>query len=733
MKILLRIPVFIGKRLLGFFRWYIGLYRERRWWTRVFLVFISLIVSFFLFLGAIDLNLFWLFGHTPGFSEIRNPETPMASELYSSDGQLIGRYFSENRTPVKYEDVNPLFWKALIDTEDERFYSHYGVDLIGVLGAVKDAVINHRHRGASTLTQQLAKNMFHMRNNNNDGVLNSVPGLGMLIVKSKEWIIASKLEYSYSKEELLALYANTVDFGSNAYGIKTAAYTYFNTTPANLKAEQIAMLVGMLKATTTYNPKTNPENALKRRNQVLMNMREHGDLSAEECDSLINLPITLCPRTISNHDGKALYFREAVAEELSEWCRINGYDLYTSGLKIYTTLDLNLQQYAEEATATHMAALQRDFENDWQGNYPWMNGDRENHDSLLHCGFIAMEPQTGHVKAYVGDTDFSRSQYDNIRAQHQPGSTFKLFVYAEAMKQGLSPCDKRRDEYISITTWDDQKKQETTWAPNNANGKFSGDSIALKSAFARSINSIAVRLGEELGTKNIIATAQRMGIRSALENVPSLPLGSSEVNLLEMVNSYCTVADNGVHHDPMLVLRIEDRNGEVIYDATVTADTAMEPVPSFLMQQMLMSGVEDQFGTSHALNRYVGNISDTDFGGKTGTTNNNTDAWFIGVSPRLVVGTWVGGKNGNVHFRNSAVGQGSRAALPLCGLFLQSVMNNPAYNSYHGRFTPPADADIPLYLYTCDGYTETPTEQQDSTSVNNQPRNDEVEILLDEI
>ncbi len=352
--------------LRNFWPWYKGLYKGRAWYTKTLIGVVSCIVAFFVYLGMVDMNFLWLFGKSPGyFSGIMAPQTSEASEIYSADGKLIGKYFNENRTPVKYEEVNPVFFRALIDTEDERFYKHFGIDPIGLFGAIKDAVLHHDGRGASTITQQLAKNMFRVRSQYSTGILGKVPGLKMLIIKSKEWIIATKLETVYSKKEIITMYANTVDFGNNSYGIKTAAKTYFNTTPLNLTTEQAAVLVGMLKATSYYNPKTNPEHSLARRNTVLTNMYKHGDLRREACDSLKEIPIKLDFKVEENYDGQAKYFREAIANYLKDWCEENGYDLYSSGLKIYTTIDTRMQKYAEDAARKQMRQVQQNFNNHW--------------------------------------------------------------------------------------------------------------------------------------------------------------------------------------------------------------------------------------------------------------------------------------------------------------------------------------------------------------------------------
>lgn len=789
MKKVKPILIWCQKKVRAFFTWYRNLYRGRKWYTKTLIGIASCIVAFFLYLGAVDINFLWLFGKSPGFSAIKEAVTSEASEIYSDDGVLIGKYFNENRTPVEYEDVNPAFWKALIDTEDERFYKHHGIDYTGLVGAVKDAVLHHDARGASTITQQLAKNMFRMRTNYSTGLLGKLPGVRMLIVKSKEWIIATKLEMTHSKKEILTMYANTVDFGSNAFGIKTAAKTYFNCSPKELTAEQAAVLVGMLKATTYYNPIANPKNSLRRRNIVLSNMVRHGDLTRAEYDSISQIDIELKYSVESNYDGTALYFREAVADELRKWCNDNDYDLYTSGLKIYTTIDSRMQKYAEEAAIKQMKQVQRNFNNHWGNQEPWQDERHNvipgfiegiakrqpvykyllarfpnNPDSIeyylnrphkvklfdyeqgtieremstmdsirymvhfMHCSFVAMEPQTGAVKAWVGDIDFKSWKYDKVTAMRQPGSTFKLFVYTEAMNQGLTPCDKRRDEYFSMKVFDKAQNKEVTWAPTNANGYFTGDSIPLKAAFARSINSVAVRLGQEMGITRIAETAHKMGIESPLDETPSLALGSSDINLLELANAYSTVANDGKYVKRVLVTRIVDRNGKEVYKAPLNEEQVIPYKSAFLMQQMLMGGTREPGGTSMSLNGYVGNFRDTDWGGKTGTSNNHSDAWFMGVSPKLVVGAWVGGEYRCIHFRTGALGQGSRTALPICGYFLQSVLGDPAFAKYRTKFGKPKDDDITSAMYNCQSYYM--REKNDST--NTDSIHVEEEIVLDE-
>ena len=755
--------------------WYKNLYQGRSWYVKGGVGFASLIIAFIFYLIMVDVNFLWLFGKSPSLRAIMHPKTIQASELYSADGVMIGKYFSENRTPVAYEEINPVFWKALIDTEDERFYHHFGIDFQGVFAAAKDFVVHHDARGASTITQQLVKNMFRVRTEYSTGLLGNIPGVKMLIMKSKEWITAVKIEMFFDKKDILTMYANTVDFGSNAYGIKTAAKTYFGTTPKELTPEQAAILVGLLKATTYYNPRTNPDNSFKRRNVVLDNMRRHKDLTREAYDTLSKKPIQLDYSVENNYDGQAQYFREAVADELHDWCKDNDIDLYRDGLKIYTTIDTRMQKYAEQAAKRQMRIIQRNFNNHWSGQNPWQderhqeipnfiedlakklpyykylsqrydnNTDSINYylnlphpvklfdydegiieknistlDSIrymehfMHCGFVAMEPETGHVKAWVGDLDFRTWKYDKVKSMRQPGSTFKLFVYAEAMNQGITPCDTREDSYFSMKVFDSKKNEEVLWAPTNANGRFSGANVTLKQAFAMSINSIAVKLGQECGIPNIVKTAHDMGIKSKLDATPALALGSSDVNLLELVNAYCTPVNDGKTHNPVLVTRIVDRDGKEIYTAPEEEKQVLTYKSAFLLQQLLQGGMQ---GTSSALGRWTNQFArDTDFGGKTGTSNNHSDAWFVGVSPHLVVGAWVGGEYRCIHFRTGALGQGSKTALPICGDFLEQVLGDPAFKMYRAKFDKPHDTDITMQMYSCGGYFKEPADSDSIAS-----------------
>lgn len=759
-------------------------YRQGPWWRRLIVYLITLVLAFILLLLAVDNNFLYLFGKSPTYQRISHPVSNEASEIYSADSVLIGRFFSENRTPVRYEDISPIAIRTLVATEDERFYSHHGIDFTGLLSTAKDIATGHA-RGGSTITQQLAKNLFRVRTQYSTGLLGNIPGLKLIIMKLKEWIVAVKLEYAFTKEEILTMYFNTVDFGSNSFGIKTAARTYFATEPSRLNYEQSATLIGLLKATSLYNPRLNPKNALARRNVVLQTLFNHGGIIIDgqlathaQLDSIMALPIN-CKAHIeeSSYDGEAQYFRVGLQDyidNLSDLGYIRGMgssrlDLYADGLKIYTTIDMRLQRYAERAVQTQMRILQERFDEHWGNQNPWQDEyhreipgfiedlakrtarykdlarrfpdqqdsidyylnlphptrlfsydgpitlDISTLDSIrymvrfLHTGFLAMEPRTRRVRAWVGDIDFDFWKYDKVTAMRQPGSTFKLFVYTEAMAHGMTPCSQRVDQWTSYgdTTKTGEPKQ---WVPRNANGRFSGASMPLKTAFAQSINSIAAKLGTEVGIHNVAQTAYRMGITSKLEETPALSLGASDVSLLDLVNSYCTVMADGKYNIPLLIERIIDREGHVIYDATLDETRAISYRTAYLMQMMLRGNMYIPGGTAGALWQYINPVAkSTEFGGKTGTSNNYSDAWFIGVSPNIVAGAWVGGEYRSIHFRTSALGQGSRTALPIVGRFFGTALADKRFKHLRSRFLPPTEQLNPD-TWECAASYEVPAE-----------------------
>ena len=744
--------------------WYVSQYKGR-WYQRFVTPIASFFVLFFLYLGAVDVNFLGLFGVSPTMEVIQNPITNEASYIYSADSVLMGKFFNENRSPVKFEDISPYVVDALISTEDERFYLHHGIDYQGLFAAFKD-IARGNPRGASTITQQLVKNLFKIRSQYSTGLLGKVPGLRILIMKSKEWITAIKIENMYSKEDILTLYLNTVDFGTNAYGIKTAAKTYFKTTPQNLTAEQAAVLVGLLKATTTYNPKVHPDKSFERRNVVLNNMFTHDKLTRHELDSLTQIPINLNYNVEKTYDGEAQYFREAIKDYLEDWCEENHIDLYSDGLNIYTTIDTRMQRYAEQAVQKQMRVIQQRFNQHWGTKSPWrdergqeipnfiediakrteyykilsekFDGDADSIDyymnqphlvkvfdynnpkhltememstmdsirymvKFMHCGFVAMEPQTSYVRAWVGDIDFNSWKYDKVKAMRQPGSTFKLFVYASAFEgnDDITPTSYYRDEPISIQVPDAQNPGKTkTWTPHNSSGHCTGVMMPLKSAFAQSINTIAVKLGQETGIDNVVSIAHKMGIESKLDPTPALALCSSDVNLLELVDGYCTAMNDGKQRRPILVTKVIDRDGTVVYDCDRDEPAAQQAIrykTAFYLQRILYAGMHEPGGTSQAVWESV-HCYDTELGGKTGTSSNHSDAWFVGCAPGLVGGAWVGGEYRCIHFRTGALGQGSRTALPVFGYFIDKVLADKNFPQYHGKY-PSAKEDIPRNTY----------------------------------
>lgn len=746
----------IGRGFRSFWRWYKSIYVGRPWYVKMCSAFASLVVFLLVYSFMVFFNVLWLFGKSPSISSIMNPKTSNASYVYSADGQLLCKFFDENRSPVKYEEVSPMFFQALIDTEDERFESHHGVDFRGMGGALKDFVVHRRARGASTITQQLVKNMFKVRTEYSTGLLGKIPGVGIVIMKTKEILLAFAIEMKFSKNEIITMYANTVDFGNSAYGIKTAARTYYNTTPDSLTVDQSATLVGLLKATSSYNPKKNPKRSMERRNVVLYNMVLHGHLDNAAYQRMKEEPTPLHFTVENATTGRAQYFRNAIDgdEQLKQWREEHGVNFYTDGLKIYTTIDTRMQQYAEEAVLEKMYDIQQRFNSRWGDDPCWVdeNGDEvpgfvesvakktpyykvleskyPNHpDSIrhymntkremrmfkyekkdgkvvassqmmnitpmdsvaymlhfMHAGLVAMDPRNGFVKAWVGDIDYKTWQYDKVTSSRQSGSTFKLFVYAAAMQQGLTPCDTELDEVFHWNVYNEDKGQMEDYSPHNANGHCTGGQMSFREAFARSINIVAVRVGKRVGFENVRATAETMGIKSPLrpdnanEDKPAMCLGSMDVNLLEMTNGYCTVANYGKHIDPVLVTRIvrtnPDGTEETIYDymEEVTANEAISARAAYFMQKLLGAGVHDGGGTSQGLSDYVDEyMKTTDFGGKTGTSNNYSDAWFMGTTPNLVCGVWVGGEYRCIHFTSGSQGQGSRTALPICGRFFEKV------------------------------------------------------------
>ncbi|MFC0262344.1 penicillin-binding protein 1A [Fontibacter flavus] len=718
----------------------------------IWLVFAAGIIGFTLFVWAVSVNFLGLFGELPDFKELENPKSEVASELYSADGVLLGNYFRENRSPVTYNELAPNLVNALIATEDVRFDDHSGIDLQS-MGRVlfKSLILRQSAGGGSTLSQQTAKNLFKTRNLESQGVLSRVPGLKMLIIKTKEWIVATKLEKAYTKNEILTLYLNTSEFGSNAYGIKTAAKTFFNKAPNELAVQESAVLVGLFKAPTYYSPVFNPENSLRRRNTVLAQMEKYGYMTKAEKDSITALPIELDYKVENQNQGLATYFRELIKAELIKWTKENlkadgtPYDLFGDGLKIYTTIDSRMQRYAEEAVDEHMRELQKKFENEMGNRDPWIdeNGrvipnfletqikrteayrnlvrrygaesDSVNiklnekkrmrifswtkgeidtvmstMDSLRHykkhlqTGFMSMDPHTGHIKAWVGGINHKHFKYDHVKqGKRQPGSTFKPFVYAAAIENGYSPCYSVIDQPIEVNI-----PGQPAWTPKNADGKFSYEKMTIRRAMAQSVNSITAYMMKKLGPRVVVETAHRIGITSDLEEVPALALGTTDVSIYEMVGAMGTFVNKGEHIVPFYIDRIEDKNGNVLQQFTPKKRPAMSEEHAYLMVYMMRGGFEESRGTSQGVPwtlRDEGN----ELGGKTGTTQNASDGWYMGMSKDLVSGVWVGGDDRAIHFRSWISGQGGQTARPIWVKYMAKVYGDPTLGYTKGPFPRP--------------------------------------------
>jgi len=703
------------------------------------------------FVVLLQVNFLWLFGQIPGIDDLENPSSDQASEVYSADNVLLGKYFRENRSPVELSQVSSHVINALIATEDVRFYEHSGIDAKGFF-AIFWYMVKGNQRGSSTLSQQLAKNLFKTRNNEFQGILGYVPFVNVLLYKAKEWMLAIKLERNYTKEEILNMYLNTVDFGSNAFGIKVAARTFFNTTPDSLTVEQAATLVGALKATTLYNPVFRPQNSLERRNVVLDLMVQNNVLDPSDYDSIKSIPLKVNFKIENSSDGLATYFRGVLNKYLQKWCKENGRDLYGDGLRIYTTIDSRMQKHAEEAVSEHMKQVQRKFFEHWQGQNPWRYENKkeitnfieeaskrtltykvlvkkygEGHDSIdivmntpvkmtvfswdgekdtvmspidslkyykhfLHSGFMSMDPSSGEIKAWVGGINYKYFKYDHVKqGKRQPGSAFKPFVYAAAIEKGYSPCYLLPDAPITFRYEENGEKK--TWSPKNADWVFTGDSMTLRQAMGRSINSIAAQVLRLIGIESVINEAQKLGITSKLEPVPSICLGSSDVSVYEMVGAYSAFVNNGVWVEPYFISRIEDRNGNILHEVIPKTRDALSEEVAYVMVHMLKGGVEERGGTSQALFKY--NIfRGNEVGGKTGTTSNHSDGWYIGITKNLVSGVWVGGEDRSIHFRTSQLGEGSKIALPIFGLYMEKIYADESLNIPKGYFKRPKKMSI---------------------------------------
>lgn len=718
--------------------------RVRNKFLRITLILIYFVI---LFTCAVQINFLGLFGSSPTKKEILLPSLNVSSELYTADSVLIGRYYKQDRDPVPYDSISKNVINALVATEDVRFFKHHGVDFIGLFGGVV-STISGSDRGASTITQQLAKNLYRTRYKDAQGLLGKIPGVGLVVTKYKEWMTAFKLESKYGKEEILTMYLNTVSFSNNAYGIKSASVRYFDKLPSELSVNEAAVLVGMLKGTTLYNPIRNPKNALTRRNTVLGQMQKEGFLSAKEVTSLSKDSLGLNLNNQEQRNSNDSYLRTAVEKWLEKWATDNEIDIYTSGLKIYTTIDSRMQKIAEESVNEKMKELQRRLDNVWRGQEPWrdkegnvipnfledharklpiytslmekykdeakvfeeLNKKREMEvftwdgmekenfstmDSLKHyltmlnTGVMAMDPYSGEIKVWVGGINHGYYKFDHVnQAKRQPGSTFKPFAYAAALDAGKAPCDTYEDKPVKIE-FVNNKGEHEIWEPKNADWNFSHRSLSLRHAMARSLNSVTAQITEEVGWDKVVAMAKKCGIDSKLESVPSVGLGSNEVTVFEMVRAYGTFMNQGKKTEPILVSRIEDKDGRVLATFKTEAEQVISPQDAWLMTYMLRGTIEESGGTSQALWEWDLFEKENEIGGKTGTSSDYVDGWYMGVTKDLVTGVWVGCDEQSIHFNSSGTGEGSKTALPIYALFMEELYKHPELGVTLGKFPEP--------------------------------------------
>ena len=674
------------------------------------------------------------FGQLPDSKTLIKIKEPAATEVYTKDNKLLGRYYTQNRSNVKFKEISPSLIHALIATEDSRFYEHRGIDEWALLRVVVKTflLIDHSSGGGSTLSQQIVKNIFGRKD---------YGPLTMPVSKIRESIIAYRLEKLYSKEEILTLYLNTVPFGENTYGIELAAERFFSVRPNKLTVAQSATLVGMLKANNSYNPRMNPERSLQRRNTVISQMAKYKYLTPEQAKKHSSEPLGLKYNYLVYNTGSGAYFREYIRPRLEQWCNEHEkedgtpYNLYTDGLKITTTIDFRMQRYAEMAQQEKMKELQATFEKHWEGKDPWPKGSsivlramkrseryrklKEEGKSLdeitklfkiptnmklfswdgekqvkispldsvrytlklLQSSFVAMEPASGDVKVWIGGNDFKNFQFDHINAPRQVGSTFKPIIYASALEQGVPANKYYANEKTTYSEYQD-------WSPGNSNNEYGGY-YSLEGALSKSINTISVQVILEAGVENAIALANKMGIKADLPAVPSLALGSADIPLLQLLKAYACLDNQGKTVTPNYLIQIEDGNGKILekFNPEQNEEQAMSPETAKIITHYLEAVVNE--GTASEL-RSLYHLEGA-FAGKTGTTQNYADGWFMCYTPDLVTGCWVGGEEPSIHFKNIALGRGGYTALPITGKFFNKLYRDPVFSSRREKPFPSID------------------------------------------
>lgn len=733
-------------------------------WT-IFGLGLLVIVLIFLLAG-------WgVFGKMPSFEELENPETNLATEIFSSDGETLGKYYSENRTPIKYDDLPDHLVEALVATEDERFYKHSGIDLKGTIRA---AVYLGTRGGASTISQQLSKLLFTERASRNP--------LARVMQKVKEWIIATRLERQYTKEEIITMYFNKYDFVYQAVGIRSAAKIYFGKEAKDLKIEESAVLVAMLKNASLYNPVRRPEMVEQRRNQVFKQMQKNGYLSEREKDSLQQLPLNLDFSPEGHDEGMATYFRVYLQAVMKQWIKDNPkpdgteYNIYRDGLKIYTSIDSKMQEHAEEAVKKHISHLQKEFDRQNENNNtaPFRDIEQEeinniirsamrrsdrwelmeaqgksdeeilasfdqernmrvftwdgikdtimtpkdsifHYKSYLQAGLMSMTPQTGEVRAWVGGTNFKHFKYDHVKqGKRQVGSTFKPFVYATAIDQlKLSPCDTFPQNRFTIE--EGKYGNIKDWSPRNSNGEYEG-MISLKSALAQSVNTVTARLIDKTGPGPVLDLVQKLGVDTEnFSDGPAIALGTEDMSLFEMVSAYSTFVNEGVYVKPVIVNRIEDKNGTVLYQHIPETRDVLSKEAAYVTVNLLEgvtqngSGVRLRGTYAKDLEHYKRGVTGYPYdfknpiAGKTGTTQNQSDGWFMGMVPNLVTGVWVGAEDRAVHFPSLTYGQGATMALPIWGMYMKDLYADEELEVSQDSFPRPEDLSIEV---DCDAYRQ---------------------------
>jgi penicillin-binding protein 1A len=721
----------------------------------------------------------------PSYKSLENPKNELSSLLYSVDGVLLGSYYRKNRSQIEFDDLSPELVKTLIYTEDYRFTNHSGIsfpDLMRV--AIKTILLGQSGSGGgSTITQQLAKNLFNTRTDLNNGHLNEVPILGMIIIKIKEMIMAVELERNFTKPELLAMFLNTVQFGGSSYGIKVASQTFFNKEPGEINYQEAASLVAMVNKPTRFNPARNPDIALEKRNQILNKISNYRIISEDFADSLIHLPIDLNYNVDDHNEGLATYFRSYIRDFLMDWSNENGYDLWEDGLRIYTTIDSRAQKYAEEAVENHMKKLQNQFYEQWGNQNPWVDdngnelrdyinivikrtpvykdlvarygvqsdsvniilnkpvkmtvfswdGDIDTVmspiDSLkyfkkfLHTGFMAMDPHSGHIRAWVGGINHKYFKYDHVKqGTRQPGSTFKPIVYTAAIANGYSPCYEVIDAPVTFNL---PGQAPPTWTPPNSNGRYTGQKMTIRKAMAMSVNSITAYVMKNIGAQNVVDYGYRLGLETKLDPVPSLCLGTSDVSLFDLLGAYSTFVNEGIHTRPFFVTRIEDKTGKVLHEFAPRTREAINEETAYLMLHMLKGATEVAGGTAQGLSMDI--REGNEIGAKTGTTNNASDGWFIGVTENLVGGAWVGGDDRSIHFKSWYHGQGARTAMPIWENFMRSVYDDEELGIRKGPFKQPK-RKLSIEI-DCDRYKVYNQDELDSLGINANP----IEMDADDI